>query len=37
MLQAVQSLSPAVDNMTHLQEDIDISALNKLSGTNVDP
>lgn len=34
MLQAVQSLSPAADDMTHLQEDIDIS---ELAGTKMDP
>lgn len=27
----------AVDSMTHLQADIDISALNELSGTEMDP
>ncbi len=37
MLQAVHSLHAAVDNMTHLQADIDISVLNELSGTKMDP
>lgn len=32
MLQAVQSLSTVVDNMTYLQADIDIPVLNELSG-----
>lgn len=37
MLQALRSLSPAVDYMTHLQAHIDISVLNELTGTKMDP
>lgn len=36
MLQAAQSLSP-VDNVTHLQADIDIPVPDELSGTEMDP
>lgn len=37
MLRAERSLSPAVDDMTHLRALIDISILNELSGTKMDP
>lgn len=37
MLRAARSLSPAVDDMTRLQALIDISVLNELGGTKMDP